>query len=442
MRRSCWIRCCIVVTAIVSGTCLQAAQAPEKTALDKTERALVAFSAGAQPQAVDLLEQAVNINSGTMNFAGVRAVGKLFEARLTALGFKTRWEAGEPFGRAGHLIAERPGSGKHVLLIGHLDTVFEPDSPFQHFERAGPERVNGPGVADMKGGVVVALTALAALEKAKVLDRLRLTLVLHGDEEDAGEPLETARASLIAAAKAADIAIGLENAADDPTSMVTARRSSSQWRLEVQGNTAHSSRIFSSEVGAGPVYEMARILNGFYEQLHQEQYLTFNVGLTASGAQLEFVPGPLQAKVSGKDNIVPPRAVASGDLRAISKAQIAQAKQAMLAISTRNLPGTSVKLEFQDSYPPMAPTEGNRRLLEMYSAVSRDLGFGPVTEVDPRRAGAADISFAADHVEMGLDGLGLLGGGAHTPGEFADLRTFQIQTQRLAVLLYRLSRIK
>jgi glutamate carboxypeptidase len=88
----------------------------------------------------------------------------------------------------------------------------------------------------------------------------------------------------------------------------------------------------------------------------------------------------------------------------------------------------------------MAPTEGNRKLLSLYDGISKDLGFGPVTEVNPRNAGAADISFAADHVDMALDGLGLLGGGAHTPDEFADLRTYQIQTQRLAVLLYRLGK--
>jgi glutamate carboxypeptidase len=427
------IRSWVLLTGILSATSATAAP------LTKPERALVTFIASAQPAAIELLEDAVNINSGTLNLAGVHAVGKLFEPRFAALGFKTRWESGEPFGRAGHLIAERPGRGKHVLLIGHLDTVFEPDSPFQRFERSGPERVTGPGVADMKGGIVVALTALAALDKVKALDGLQLTVVLHGDEEDTGEPLELARTSLIQAAKAADIALGLENAADDPAKLITARRSSSQWRLQVQGNPAHSSQIFSTQIGAGPVYEMARILNGFYEELHQ-QYLTFNVGLAASGAQLDFTATPPQAKLSGKDNIVPQQAIASGDLRAISKAQIQQAKQAMLAIVGRNLPGTRATLEFQDSYPPMAPTQGNRRLLEMYSVVSRDLGFGPVAEVDPGRAGAADISFAADHVEMGIDGLGLLGGNAHTAAEFADLRTFQIQTQRLAVLLYRLSR--
>ena len=88
----------------------------------------------------------------------------------------------------------------------------------------------------------------------------------------------------------------------------------------------------------------------------------------------------------------------------------------------------------------MAPTEGNAKLLALYDQVSRDLGYGPVTAVNPQRAGAADVSFAADHVDMAIDALGLLGGGAHTPDEFADLRTFRVQAQRLAVLLSRLSR--
>ena len=433
MRPARWIRC-LLLTILLGGAASHAAPP------DKSERVMASFIGSEQHNAIDLLEQAVNINSGTLNFEGVRAVAKLFAPRFAALGFNTRWEEGGTFRRAGHLIAERPGRGKHLVLIGHLDTVFEPDSPFQRFERIDNERVRGPGVADMKGGIVVALTALAALNKVDALRNLHITVVLHGDEEDAGEPLDLARGTLIQAAKDADIALGLENAADDPATMVTARRSSSSWRLQVEGTTAHSSRIFSPEVGAGAVYEMARILNGFYEQLHEQEYLTFNPGLTAAGAQLEFVPEPLQARVSGKDNIVPARAVVSGDLRSLSLQQREQAKQTMLAIAARNLPQTRAVLEFQDSYPPMAPTEGNRRLLQMYDAVSRDLGFGTVTELNPSRAGAADISFAADHVEMALDGLGLLGGGAHTPAEFADLRTFQVQSQRLAVLLYRLSR--
>lgn len=402
------------------------------------ERALVAAVQKQQDESVRLLEQVVNINSGTMNFKGVRAVADVFEPRFKALGFKTRWVDGTPFARAGHLVAERDGRGKHVLLIAHLDTVFELDSPFQRFERVDANLARGPGSADMKGGIVVALAALSALRDNRALDDLKITIVMHGDEEDAGTPLGLARATLIDAAKAADIAIGLENAADDPKTAVTGRRSSSRWELEVTGQTSHSSRIFSDEVGAGAAYELARILNGFYTDLKGDEFLTFSPGLVVAGTQVEFQGEPLQARASGKDNIVVQTARASGDLRAISLEQIRQTKEKMQKIVASNLPKTSARIQFFDSYPPMTPTDGNNRLLGIYDQVSRDLGFGPVTSVNPRRAGAADVSFAADHVDMAIDGLGLLGGDAHTPQEFADLRTLQIQAQRLAVLLHRL----
>jgi glutamate carboxypeptidase len=375
-----------------------------------------------------------------MNFAGVRGVADLLRPHFEALGFETRWEDGSTFGRAGHLIAERGRTGPHVLLIGHLDTVFEADHPFQRFELRD-HIAKGPATADMKGGIVVGLAALGALQNARALDRLRITVVLHGDEEDAGAPIDLARKTLIDAAKAADIAIGLENAADDPKTAVVARRSSSRWQIKVDAKSAHSSQIFTEEVGAGAINELARILHRFYEELRGDDLLTFNPGLIAGSTQLEYVAEPLRAETSGKDNIVAPVAVASGDLRAITVQQREATKAKMRKIVGDHLPGTKATIEFDDSYPPMAPTEGNKRLLSLYDAVSRDLGFGPVTAVNPRNAGAADVSFAADHVDMAIDGLGWLGGESHTPEEFADVRTFQIQAQRLAVLLMRLTDI-
>jgi glutamate carboxypeptidase len=404
------------------------------------ERQLIAHVQKEQDSAVELLEEAVNINSGTMNFNGVRTVSNVFEPKFKTLGFTTRWVEGAAFARAGHLIAERKGRGPHVVLIGHLDTVFERNSPFQRFERVDANIARGPGTSDMKGGIVVALAALTALHRANALDDLQITVVLHGDEEDAGTPLDLARKDLIDAARAADIAIGLENAADDPKTAVTGRRSSSRWELNVKGVTSHSSRIFSDEVGAGAAYELARILNSFYTELRGDEFLTFSPGLIVAGAQTEFQSEPLQGNASGKDNIVVPSARASGDLRALSLAQRDDTKDRMRKIVAANLPKTSAEITFHDSYPPMTPTEGNKRLLERYDDVSRDLGFGAVTAVNPRRAGAADVSFAADHVDMAIDGLGLLGGNAHTADEFADLRTLQIQAQRLAILLHRLSR--
>jgi glutamate carboxypeptidase len=412
--------------------------APTFADVSRQETQLVAFLQSHQDESIALLEQIVDINSGTMNFAGVRQVAQTVTPKFAAMGFKTRWIDGAPFHRAGHLIAERPGNGPRIVLIGHLDTVFEPSSPFQKAERVNPSTLKGPGTSDMKGGIVVALAALAALNEAHVLDSLNLMVVLNGDEEDSGD-MPLARTALIDAAKNADVALGLENAADDPSTVVTARRSAAHWELRVSGTTAHSSQIFSEEVGAGAIYELSRILTTFYQELKDERYLTINPGLVVGSAQVAYQREPLQGNASGKDNIVAPVAIASGDIRALTVRQRDAALSRMKRIVGANLPKTSASITFDEGYPPMAPTEGNSKLLGMYDEASRDLGFGKVTAVDPGRAGAADISFVAHEVKMAIDGLGLLGGGAHTPNEFADLRTFQIQSQRLAVLLSRLA---
>jgi glutamate carboxypeptidase len=436
--RSLWARPVVrrfsAAVAIVLGSV--AADAAENRAA--TERQLVEFLAGREQHSIELLAQIVNINSGSMNFAGVRKVADVLRPHFEALGFSVRWVDGAAFGRAGHLVAERKGRGPHVLLIGHLDTVFEPNHPLQRFQRVDAHIVRGPGTSDMKGGIVVGLAALEALQSAKVLDGLRVTVVLTGDEESSGTPLALARQVLVDAAKTADVAIGLENGGDDPATAVVARRGYTGWRVAVKAKSAHSSNIFSDDVGAGAIYEIARILHGFYNELRGDEYVTFNPGLVAGSAQLEFQAEPLSAETSGKDNIIAPIAVATGDLRTLTLEQREQTKERMRKIVAAHLPHASATIEFNDGYPPMAPSPGHRRLLSLYDQVSRDLGFGPVVAVNPRKAGAADIAFASDHVDMAIDALGLLGGRGHTPDEFADLRTFQIQAQRLAVLLSRL----
>jgi glutamate carboxypeptidase len=153
-------------------------------ALSGDEQKLTAFIDKANPQALALLEQVVNINSGSQNFEGVRKVGDVFRKEFDALGFKTTWIEGAPFKRAGHLVAEYAGKGPKILLIGHLDTVFEPDSPFQKFERVDARYARGPGIIDMKGGNVVMLHALKALKAAGALDSMHVVAVFTGDEED------------------------------------------------------------------------------------------------------------------------------------------------------------------------------------------------------------------------------------------------------------------
>jgi glutamate carboxypeptidase len=407
--------------------------------LSNEERALAQHVDAENARSIALLQRIVDINSGTMNFAGVRRVADVLRVELDSLGFTTRWIDGASFHRAGHLVAEHAGPGPKLLLIGHLDTVFEPSSPFQRFERLDDSTARGPGVIDMKGGDVVIISALRALRAVGVLARLNVTVVFHGDEEDAGTPLSEARRALIDAAHGATSAIGFEDGSGDPRLAVISRRGDESWTLRTTGTPAHSSQIFQKDVGAGAVYEATRVLSEFYRQLSGERYLTFNPGLALGGTAVRVDSTGVAGAAEGKANVVAEHMTVVGDLRTISPEQLARAKRMMQAIVATHLPNTNAELTFDAGYPPMAPTAGNRRLLTLYDRVSRDLGLWPVTAVDPSKAGAADVSFVADLVPMKIDGVGLSGHDDHTTKETADLRMLPVQTKRAALLLYRLS---
>ena len=416
--------------------CADAVGAP----MDKVEAAIVQHVQRDHARSLALLKETVDINSGTMNFAGVRRVGAVFEREFKDLGFTTQWIDGAGFHRAGHLVASRGKRGPRIVLIGHLDTVFADDSPFQSLQLTGPRAGSGPGSTDMKGGDVIMVHALRALRASGQLDRISVRVVLMGDEENRGEPVALANRALLAAGDWADIALGFEDGDGDPKTAAVSRRGSSGWRLEVTGKPAHSSQIFQPDVGDGAIFEAARIMDGFRQALSKVPNLTFNPGVIVGGTDTALDPDSSRGTAFGKGNVIARSVRVEGDLRAISPAQLAMARTTMQGIVGRHLPHTDATLVFDDGYPPMAPTEGNARLLARYDAVSRDLGFGPVTAINPRNAGAADISFVADRVDMALDGIGLMGTGGHTVDEVADLRTLDSQTARAAVLMYRLGK--
>jgi glutamate carboxypeptidase len=407
--------------------------------LSKTERSIVSGVDPDVPEGLALLERLVNINSGTMNFAGVRQVAEALRIELEALGFRVRWVNGAAFGRAGHLIAERDGKGPRMLLIGHLDTVFEPTSPFQKYQKISDTTARGPGVIDMKGGDVIMVQAFKALRKAGVLNQMSITAVFSGDEESAGRPLELARAELTAAAKKSKYAIGFEDGSGDPRTAVISRRGATSWTLTSTGIPAHSSQIFRSDIGAGAIFESARVLDQFRAQLSSEQYLTFNPGNAIGGTDVQVDSTQPGGLAYGKSNVVSKAMTVYGDIRALSPEQLAKAKATMTSIAKSSLPHTTSEIKFDDGYPPLAPTDGNRKLLSVYDKVSRDLGMWPVVAVDPMRAGAADVSFAAPYIPMALDAIGLAGWDDHTDKETADLRMFGPLTKRAALFLYRLS---
>jgi glutamate carboxypeptidase len=404
------------------------------------ERRLVAWVDTHAEEAIELLERIVAVNSGTMNHDGVREVGRIFAEELRALGFRTRWvDMPAEVNRAGHLFAERDGgSGSRVLLIGHLDTVFEEDSPFQRFEMLDDGSARGPGVADMKGGDVVILYALKALHAAGALDDARVIVALLGDEEETGDPLTISRQDLFEAAKRSDAALGFEGGVGGTNSATIARRGFTDWTLEVKARRGHSSMIFHEEYGAGAIYEAARILTAFYDDLRGEKYLTFGAGIILGGTTVELDPERHLGSAYGKTNVIPQTATVAGDLRTLAPEQLRRAKQRMRDIVSANLPLAAATIEFRESYPPMAPTAGNKELLALLDRVSLDLGFGPIEPVDPGRRGAADISFAAQHVAS-LGGLGVVGEGAHTPLEKVDLGSIPVMTKRTAVLVHRLT---
>ncbi|MGB0496115.1 MAG: M20/M25/M40 family metallo-hydrolase [Kangiellaceae bacterium] len=457
--------------------------AEQDTNLTPVEKQIVESIDANHANALKLLKNVVNINSGTMNFEGVKKVGMIFKKEFEQLGFKTSWIDGKSFNRAGHLVArygiEENGSKKDkitpaieeslagvkdankttrqepikakekkekvkLLLIGHLDTVFTKQSSFQKFkvengEKEGEGFVVGPGITDMKGGDVVMLEALRALKASGVLDNLQVTVIMTGDEEKRGSPYEVATKELVNAGKWADIALGFEDGDGDPKTAVISRRGATGWQLNVTGRAAHSSQIFREGYGFGAIFEAARILDQFRMKLAAKPNLTFNPGLILGGTDVTSEVAVSKGTAAGKANVIAQTTIVKGDIRALFPHQLVSSENVMRSIVQNNLSETSATLTFFTGYPPMAPSAGNKNLLEIYSQASQDLGFGEVNAVDPKKAGAADISFVANDVEMAIDGLGLMGTGGHTEREKADISTLSSQTKRAALLMLRLS---
>ena len=428
------------ITGFVVVLQLLAVASPVCAAFSDEEERMVQWIDRHMPAALELLEETVNISSGTMNHQGVREVGVVMRRELDGLGLETEWiEMPPEVNRAGHLFGRKDGPGKKFLLIGHLDTVFEADDEFQSYVSDGVT-ATGPGVDDMKSGNVVIVYALKALREIGALDDLGVVVAYTGDEEKAGQPLAISRGDLVDAGKWADISLGFEAAVhyDNTDWATTSRRSASEWTLEATGKQAHSSGVFSESVGAGAVYEIARILKTFYDELRDEEYLTFNAANIQGGTDVEYDSELNRGSSFGKTNIVPRKAIASGDIRAISEEQLQRVEARMRAIVADHLPHTSATIEFAGKYPPMSPTAGNQKLADMLSLINEDLGRGPMSILNPLQRGAADISFVAPHSDS-LAGLGALGSGGHTPNESLELASMSLAIKRAALLMYRLN---
>ncbi|MBX2921224.1 MAG: M20/M25/M40 family metallo-hydrolase [Chitinophagaceae bacterium] len=408
--------------------------------LHSTEKKIIASVNKQMPETFALLEQLVNINSGTMNSAGVRQSGELVRKSFDKIGFATEWVAmPDSIRTAGHLTATIKGKkGKKILALAHLDTVFEPDMPANPYTIINDSTITGQGILDDKGGVIVLLAALQALHENGLLKDAIITVYLTGDEEIGGIPSAVTRADLIERAK--QHTAGLSFEAGMINKVTTSRRGADTWNMYVYGTQAHSSGIFSEKAGYGAVYEAARILDSFRTTLGGEEYLTFNPGLIAGGTTL--LDSTDNIHVFGKDNIIASKATVMGDLRFLGERQRREAREKMKSIvRTGNLAGTSATITFEDGMPSMAPAEGNNALLAEINKINSDMNLGTVTAYHPMERGAGDISFIADYLPC-IDGLGPSGKGSHAPGETINSKELPILIQRTAIFIYRLTQMR
>lgn len=415
-------------------------QASAYAQLSQDEKNIIEYIKKHFSESEELLIESVNINSGTLNIEGVKKVGAVYRRELDKLGFTTEWVSlPDSLRRAGHLVATRKGSqGKRLFLIGHLDTVFELDMAFSPYTKLNDSTATGQGVNDMKGGNVVIISALKALHSLGLLDNTQIIAYFTGDEESSGSPHAVARKDFIERAKTSDIALGFEGAQGLQT-VAVARRGIGGWVLNVEAKTGHSAGIFSQSAGHGAIFEAARIINEFREQLKDEKYLTFNPGLMSGGSEIKVDRANAKLEAIGKTNIISPAAYVAGDLRFISEAQRDRAREKMKAISAQNLNGTKATISFSDGLPAMEPTPGNYKLVSYLDKITRDMGIGATLAGDPGARGAGDISDIAKYVDC-LDGLGASGSGSHKPGELINLKEYPLLIQRAALMIYRLTR--
>ena len=351
-------------------------------------------------------------NTGTWNTAGLEAFAALLADELRRLDFQVTVEPSAPLeyperagARTGPLVrGERkasldPEHARHFLLLGHFDTVFEPDSPFQRWriDVGSPERASGPGSSDMKGGLVVLLEALRALRDSGDLARADVTVLLNSDEEIGSLG---SRARIQAAAERAQLAFVFEPALEGGE-QARSRSGAGQFHLDVEGVAAH---VATSPIeGKSAVLALARKVIAIESLTDYERGILLNVGTISGGT---------------KRNIVPAHAEAWIDLRYDeSRAGRGGARQARAdRRCARRAPARARSSGACLHRPPSPRRAESDRLLALQQEIARGLGYAAPEPV--HSAGVTDGSLTAAAGVPTLDSIGVRGGGAHTDREF------------------------
>jgi len=379
----------------------------------------------------DTLERWVNLNTGSFDLEGLESQAQLLASELDPLGFQVQLEPGPTVDLPGRgsvqtgpiVVARREAqisgpAAPRFLLVGHYDTVFEKDSPFQTFVRAenDPLRAQGPGSCDMKGGLVILIEVLRGLRDIGELDRASWVVLLNGDEEIGSLG---SREQIEAAARQADYGFVFESG-QGSGAMVRSRRGLGQFHLSVEGVSSHAGS--AHERGRSAIAALAAKVLEIEALTDYDKGITLNVGTISGGT---------------KRNIVPALAEAWIDLRYDEPEDGERIRGEIEAIAAKpHVPGTTTSVWGTLHRPPKLPSAAVDRLLERHAEVVRALGE---TSPEPRHSGGGTDGSLMGAVGLTtLDSLGAIGGRAHTTDEFIDLASLPRRATIAAILLHRL----
>ncbi|PCH60958.1 MAG: hypothetical protein COC19_05250 [SAR86 cluster bacterium] len=420
-----------VLASVFIGTSVQAAANLEQS-LTSQELQITQYLDGQQDNMLALLERITNINSGSLNKAGVASISEIFANEFRTMGFNIGSLPGEVIDMPScpgsdytidvgdHLLASRhTGQGKKLLLMGHMDTVFPLNSPFQTFQAEG-DRLSGPGVSDMKGGLVIMLYALKALHEFDLLDSKHISILLNSDEEVGSL---SSRKYLEQQALLHDYGLVFEPSGND--TMVRRRKGLGQARFVVSGRASHAGA--AHEQGRSAIKELAYKIVAIEQMTDYETGVTVNVGVISGG----------EAR-----NTVSPCAEALVDLRYPTAEQGIAAQQQFNEIFNEvysyavDTPDITTEVWINLHRPPKIPTTASDHLLD------RTIKIGKLLGQDLRIAdsgGGTDGSLTQAVGLPTLDSLGIAGTGAHSKREVAMASSLAQRAKLSAILIGRLS---
>jgi glutamate carboxypeptidase len=362
------------------------------------------------------LEQLVNIDCGSYTPAGVNRVADFAEAALRELGASVERIAHRPtpeHQQLGDLVIGRlDGEGPRLLLVGHMDTVFEPGTAMERPFRRDGDRASGPGVTDMKAGLLAGLHALAALHESGLWPAV--TFVANPDEE-IGSPFSTPHIRRLAADHDAVLVLECARANGD---IVSARKGVASIHLEVSGRAAHAG--VEPEKGRSAILEAAHQVVALHALNGRWPSVTVNVGVIQGGT---------------RPNVVAERCLLKVDVRGATAGEFQAATAEVERLATKStVDGTTIALDRTSGHPPMEKTPATERLATLAIRIAGELGFALH---DAATGGASDANTTAALGRPTLDGLGPIGGDDHSRDEWLDVASIVPRTALLASLIAR-----